>query len=33
MTSGFKHPRWGKTARIARVMFKEAGVAWDWNRG
>ena len=28
----FKHPRWGKTARIARAMFKEAGIAWDWER-
>ena len=29
----FKHPRWGETARIARAMFKEAGIAWDWDRG
>jgi dCMP deaminase len=29
----FKHPRWGETARIARAMFKEAKIDWDWDRG
>ena len=29
----FKHPRWGETARIARAMFKEAKIAWAWDRG
>ena len=29
----FKHPHWGETARIARAMFKETKIAWDWDRG
>ena len=29
----FAHERWGETARIAKVMFQEAKVAWDWEGG
>ncbi len=29
----FSHERWGETARIAKVMFEEAKVAWDWDGG
>lgn len=27
----FEHERWGEAARVSRIMFEEAGIAWDWD--